>query len=226
MNIGLSDEDILSRLSNLEDSFVERKTEGDSADWLKTVVAFANSVPIGFPAILLIGVRNDGTVQGLENPDSVQRSLSQKVAQSYPIPYYMTRVLEGNGRRFLAVVVPGSEYRPHFAGPAFVRDGSQTIRASEEQFARLIAQRSSAAYEILKWRGKTVSVWHPSTALGTYHPAKGYNAEGIVSECNQFWVTLGGSAFGSTVSFGLEAFDIGYDHKNNRLELRFKAPFG
>ena len=226
MNIGLSDEDILSRLSNLEDSFVERKTEGDSGDWLKTVVAFANSVPIGFPAILFIGVRNDGTVQGLENPDSVQKSLSQKIAQSYPIPYCLTKVLEKNGRRFLAVVVPGSEYRPHFAGPAFVRDGSQTIRASEEQFARLMAQRSSAEYEILKWRGKTISVWHPSRVGGTYHPTTGYNADGIVSECNQFWVTLGGSAFGSTVSFGLEAFDIGFDHKNNRLELRFKAPFG
>jgi hypothetical protein len=226
MNVGLTDDDILSRLSNLEDSFVERKTEGDSGDWLKTVVAFANSLPLGYPAILFIGVRNDGTVQGLENPESVQKSLTQKVAQAYPIPYYLMKVLDKEGRRLLAVIVPGSEFRPHFAGPAFVRDGSQTVRASEQQFARLIAQRSNAAYQILQWRGKTVSVWHPSRAGATYHPSSGYTAQGIVSDCNQFWVTLGESAFGTSVSFALEAFDIGFDHKNNRLELRFKAPFG
>src|ERR1700733_2030489 len=169
MNVALSDKDILSRLTNLEDSFVERKTEGDSADWLKTVVAFANSLPHGYPAILFIGVRNDGSIQGLENPDSVQKSLSQKLAQAYPIPYCLTKVLEKDGKNFLAVVVPGSEFRPHFAGASFVRDGSQTIRASEQQFALMIAQRNSVAYEILKWRGKSVSVWHPGRAGATYH---------------------------------------------------------
>jgi schlafen family protein len=226
MNIHLSNEDYLSRLSNLEDSFVERKTEGDSGDWLKTVVGFANSVPVGYPAILFIGVRDDGSVQGLENPDSVQKSLSQKIAQSYPIPYYLTKVLEKDGKRFLAVVVPGSDSRPHFAGGAFVRDGSQTVRASEQQFTRLIAQRSSAGYELLKWLGKTVSVWHPNRSGATYHPTTGYTAQATISDCNQFYVTLRDSPFGEAVSFALDAFDIGFDNKNNRLEIRFKSPFG
>jgi predicted HTH transcriptional regulator len=225
MNIDLSDENIVLRLSNLEDSFVERKTEGDSADWLKTVVAFANSLPYGYPAILFIGVKNDGSIQGLENPDSVQKSLSQKLAQAYPIPYCLTKVLEKEGKKFLAVVVPGSEHRPHFAGAAYVRDGSQTVRASEQQFAILIAQRSSVAYEISKWRGKLVSIWHPGKIGVTYHPTTGYKAEGMISDCNQFFVTLEGSAFSSKVSFGLDAFDIGFDDARNRLELRFRGPF-
>lgn len=125
--IELADEDILARLDNVEDSFVERKTEGDSGDWLKTVVAFANSVPIGFPALLFIGVKDDGTIQGLANADSLQRKLSGKINEAYPVPYHCSEVLEKDGKKFLAVVVPGSENRPHFAGRSYVREGSESV---------------------------------------------------------------------------------------------------
>ena|SRR5438093_783295 len=56
----LSDADLLARVLNFEDSFTERKPSRDSRDWKKTLVAFANSAPIGFPAVLFIGVRPDG----------------------------------------------------------------------------------------------------------------------------------------------------------------------
>jgi predicted HTH transcriptional regulator len=59
--IELKDEGLLLRLRNFEDNFVERKTSADSKDWLKTVVAFANSTPVGYPAVLFIGVKDDGT---------------------------------------------------------------------------------------------------------------------------------------------------------------------
>jgi len=223
--VNLTDNDILLRLRDLEDSFVERKTESDSADWAKTVVAFANSMPVGYPAILFIGVTNDGVVQGLENPEATQKSLSKRVSHCFPIPYYFTRVMEFEGGRFLAVVVPGSQDRPHFAGSAFVREGSKSIAASEEQFGRLIAQRNSKAYEILKWMGKSICLWSPSTRGGTYHPSTGYRSECRVKDCNQFYVTIEGSQVGGVVSFDFEAFEIGFDHKSERLELRFKAPF-
>jgi hypothetical protein len=136
--------------------------------------------------------------------------------------------MQFDGKAFLAVIVLGSDRRPHFAGPAFVRDGAKTIAASEQQFAQLIAQRNSAAYEILQWKGKMISIWHPSRGHRefTYHPKTGYTAEGFVKDCNQFYVTIDDSAFGGRVSFGLEAFEIGFDHLKNRLELRFRAPFG
>ena len=223
--IELSDGDILSRLSNLEDSFVERKTEGDSGDWLKTVIGFANSVPIGYPALMFIGVKDDGTIQGLANTDSVQKKLSSKVNESYPVPYYWSKVLEKDDKKFLAVIVPGSENRPHFAGPSYVRDGSKTVSASEEQFKRLLAQRNSMAYELLKWRGKTVSVWQPTTAGATYHPSTGSVFDAIMADCNQFYVTLDSGQPASRISFALEAFNIGFDYTNNRLQIRFKTRF-
>jgi predicted HTH transcriptional regulator len=222
-NLIITDTDILSRLENLEDSFVERKTEGDSGDWLKSVVAFANSMPVGYPAILFIGVKNDGTVQGLKNPDSVQKSLSNKIASAYPVPYYWTKVLERGGQSFLAVIVPGRDTRPHFAGPAYVRDGSKSIAASEEQFKILMAQRNNVAYELLKWRGKPVSMWQPNKVGSVYHPSTGYRSEALVEECNQFYVTL--RIGQDRVSFSLESFTIGFDHAKNRLEIRSNGPF-
>lgn len=50
---------------------------------------------------------------------------------------------EGSPCSILAVVVGPSANRPHFAGLAYVRDGSRTIKASEQVFDQLIADRSS-----------------------------------------------------------------------------------
>jgi predicted HTH transcriptional regulator len=52
-------------MRNFEDHFVERKTAKDEKDRLKTVVAFANSAPFGYPSILFIGVKNSGEIERL-----------------------------------------------------------------------------------------------------------------------------------------------------------------
>jgi predicted HTH transcriptional regulator len=83
--VEINDQDLLLRLHSFEDAFVERKTSGDSKDWLKTVVAFANSTPIDYPAVMFIGVKDDGTHEGKQvNLDSLQRTLSEQVAKAYP----------------------------------------------------------------------------------------------------------------------------------------------
>ena len=51
-----------------EDYLLERKTEGDLLDLLKTMVAFANSVRPDHIATILIGERDDGTDKGVTNP--------------------------------------------------------------------------------------------------------------------------------------------------------------
>lgn len=141
-----------------EDHFIERKSFGDAKDWLKTVVAFANSTPLERCAVIYIGVRDDGTVEEAVNLDTVQRTLERRLAEAYPRITYTTRVLTEDGRHYLCVVVPGSAERPHFAGQAFVRVGSQTVNASAQQFERLIAERNSKVYAILRCQGKHVSV--------------------------------------------------------------------
>src|SRR5258706_10552958 len=120
----LKDEDILRRLANTEDSTVERKTASDYRDCLKTAVGFSNSMPIGDPALIFVGVQNDGTVQSSTmNLDALQMSISKELGKIYPPIYPQMKVMKnGEGKEFLAIIVRGSADRPHFAGQAYVRD--------------------------------------------------------------------------------------------------------
>ena len=107
--IELKDEELSLRLRNFEDNFVERKTSGDSKDWLKTVVAFANSTPVGYPAVLFIGVKDDGTPgDRTADLDSLQQTFSKKLSDAYPHIYCFPRVVNADGKELLAVIVPGS----------------------------------------------------------------------------------------------------------------------
>ena len=90
----LSDEELLSRLTNFEDQFVERKSAGDFKDWRKPVVAFANSRPIGFPGVLFIGIKNDGTVEENANLDSLQRKFSEILKTCIQHPTLASRAVQ------------------------------------------------------------------------------------------------------------------------------------
>jgi hypothetical protein len=229
--MNLTDADIMLRLTAFEDSFVERKTAGDSKDWLKTVVAFANSTPVGDPSFLFIGVRNDGSIEGNANLDSLQRTLSEKLSVAYPPIYVVTKILQCDGKQFLVVIVPGSANRPHFAGQAFVRDGSQSVPSSAEQFDTLIAERNSKVREIRKWVGKQITVQRPTTpetqhshlvavyGLGT----SGGKLMGTIVDCNQFYVTVASvTRAGFQISFPLSTIEINFDHNDRCLELRLR----
>jgi hypothetical protein len=212
--VELSDTDLLLRLKNYEDYFVERKTSGDHKDWLKTVVGFANSNPIGYPAVLYIGVKDGGEIEEDVNHDSVQKTLAKKLAAAYPTIYYLTRVLNENGRQFLAVIVPGSENRPHFAGPSYVRIGSETLVASEPQFQSLIAQRQSKAYEILKHKGEKVTIVYRGDRR---FPNK---TGGLIEGWNQFYATYLSSS--NRVSAPLSWIELSYDHVLSMLQIEIR----
>jgi predicted HTH transcriptional regulator len=211
--INLTDQDILLRLISFEDAFVERKTANDSKDWLKTIVAFANSTPVGDPAILFIGVRNNGDIEEGTNLDSLQRTLSEKMAVAYPPIYYLPKILQHDGKQFLAVIVPGSENRPHFAGQSYVRVGSETKKASESQYEELLAQRQSKAFEILKWKNQEITMERTYEGRTTK-----YGSVAKVAGCNAFYVTL--RQGNDSVSFALTKVEISHDDKERRLKLQ------
>lgn len=191
--IELSDQDILVRLKNFEDAFVERKSTGDMRDLLKTAVGFANSIPVGYPAILFYGVTDKGEPEGKANLDTLQKTINEKLSEAYPSIYYLAKVLQLDGKQFLAVIIPGSENRPHFAGRSYIRVGSETRDASEAQFGRLIAERNSKVREILKWQGQQITVQFPpveQTFAGTVHRAEEKPLSAHVLDCNQFFATL------------------------------------
>lgn len=185
----LSDRELLARLRNFEDPFVERKVDGDLKDCLKTAVAFANTLPNEMPGVLFIPVKNDGTVKPGVDLDLLQRKISDKLADAYPPLSYFQRIIVADDIPLVAVIVGGSSERPHFSGPAFVRDGSKTVQASRQQFDLLVARRQSVVEELRRWIGKVVSyvVVRPPNMGG---PRIHNRYEATVVECNQWYVTL------------------------------------
>jgi len=220
--IQLTDEDILLRLANTEDSTIERKSVNDYRDCLKTAVAFSNSLPIGDPGIIFVGVFDDGRVQESNNNlDSLQKKVSEEINKIYSPIYPQMKVMRKEGKEFLAVIVRGSPERPHFAGQSYIRSGSKTVVASEAQFGRLVAERNSKAREILKWgsrevtyrfaRGDNISVGKHLLTMRTFCR---------VVDCNQFFVTLE-FGFDEKVqrAYPLAFIEINHDCEHDHLEL-------
>jgi predicted HTH transcriptional regulator len=86
------------------------------------VVAFANSVPVGLPAVLYIGVKDNGEIETPQtNLDKIQTKFNTHMQSVYPRIAYAPKIVAEGGRQALAVMIPGSELRPHFAGLSYVR---------------------------------------------------------------------------------------------------------
>ena len=219
--IEFTDAELLARLRDTEDNFVERKTRNDKKDWLPAAVAFANSVPYDYPAILFIGVKDDGTLEGGDcNFESLQKSLNKELSEAYPPIYTLPKMLKEGDKECLAVIVPGSRARPHFAGPSYVRVGPETKKASEEQFAVLIAERNSKVHFIRQWVGRTVKMQTWCLMSGSRVDAGCSSV--LLTGCNQHYATVQ-PAGGKPESYPLERVRISFDHESDTLKLEIEG---
>ena len=163
-----------------EDSLREKKGESDLRDLLKTLVAFANSVAPGDTAKIFIGEMDDGTVQGVINPENINRTIVKEVDKIYPPIYYRTEVYEREGKQCVRVDIKHNGQAPHFGGPAWVRRGSQSQKATEELYQQMVDQRQSKVRVLMQWLDKVVTV------EGTER-AQAVNPRGNVPMFNQEW---------------------------------------
>jgi hypothetical protein len=220
--IDLNEADLLARMKNFEDHLVERKVISDQKDWKKTAVAFANSTPVGLPAVLFIGVRNNGEIETpQQNLDDAQKKFNSRMQDVYPRVPYVPKIISDKGQQALAIIIPGSELRPHFAGLSYVRRGSETFEASEQQLRDLITQRNSKAARILAWKDKTITVvipLPPSASHLELAQTSKFNAS-VVTECNPFYVSLQPSPTEPPTSFPLSRIEILFDNLRQRLQL-------
>ncbi|MFH1702173.1 MAG: ATP-binding protein [Nitrospirota bacterium] len=220
----LTDQEIKDRLLNFEDNFTERKTEGDHKDFLKTICGFANSVLEGQIAILFIGVKNDGTIQGIKGMDSLQKTVKEICEKKcYPKVIYQTRIMQKDNKNYLAVLIPHNKDKPHFSGPAFVRKGSETIVASDEMFEELIYSRTSKVAEILKWKDKLITVEAIRKKLGSTESLGDSRYRDVheckLIECNPHFVRMNIISSDKYISEPLTNIVINYDEKKYRLKL-------
>ncbi len=152
--------ELLRRLKHHEDGFTERKLEGvGSREFRKAIVAFANSLPPNRTAILFVGVANSGEIRGVENPDKLRRTL-RNIAENdcYPPIWIDTQPLETHGKTIVAVVVEHGSRKPHFAGPAYIRRGSESLNATEEVYKELLLSQDDKRSWLLDHRDETWTV--------------------------------------------------------------------
>jgi hypothetical protein len=216
-----------------EDNLLERKVESDLKDLLKTLVAFANSVKPGHTATILIGEKDDGTIQGVKNPDNIQKKIRRECEKIYPPILWRSRVYEKEGKYCIRVEIEYDGETPHFGGPAWVRQGSETIMATEETFQKLIDLRSSIVFELAKWLNKEVTVHGDTSTVPPSRKEEGFGPPKVrlfkhrwkweefvkIVFVNNFWITFEKLETGDRVSEPLSKLALSYDDKKDQLKV-------
>lgn len=139
--------DTQALLLNGESETVEFKSSlSDTRRVLDTVAAMAS---IGGGCII-VGVRDDGTVSGVDLGEGALEQLGQRVlAATDPKVFVRMDVEELPGGTVLRIDVPPGD-GPHLAnGRAFMRSGPATVQMSRDEYERRLLERlrESAGYE-------------------------------------------------------------------------------
>ena len=184
----------------------------------------------GHQAVLLIGERDDGNIQGVTNPDNIQKSIRRCAEEIYPPILWRSMVYEKENKCCVRVEVEYDGETPHFGGPAWVRKGSESIIATDIIFQRLIDLRSGIVFKLENWLNKEVSVHGDSSTipnrdsginkslwLPLMHRWKPDETVKIVF-VNGFWVTFEKLENGEKVSEPLRKITLSYDDKQNRTQ--------
>lgn len=220
-----------------EDNLLERKVESDLKDLLKTLVGFANSVKPGHIATILIGERNDGSIAGVTNPDNIQKTIRNECDKIYPPIIWRSKVYEKEGEKCVKIEVEFSGETPHFGGPAWIRRGSETVKATDDLFQKLVNLRNGKVFELGKWVGKEVTIHAdqshiPPLLINEYGTPAGRQKKFVYKHrwpkeescvklisVNNFWATFLKTDTNTNHSEPLEKITLTFDDVNNRLKI-------
>ena len=215
-----------------EDNLLENKLESDLKDLLKTMVAFSNSVVPGHKAVINIGIDDQGEIKGVTNPDQIQKNIRKEADKIYPSIVWRSQVIENQKTAFVRVEIEYSGNAPHFGGPAWVRKGSETVKASDEVFQKLIDLRTDIIFELNKWLGKRVTI------LGNIHsipsprdvnlevprlisqhrlPLSEQEAELVAA--NRYWIRFYIISQGIYYVEPIKKLTLTFDQKHERLQI-------
>lgn len=242
----LPESELVRLLKSSESHWVERKPSGVSSEDIRdTLVAFANSVAEKQHAVLFIGVSNDGKLKGVENADQKQKDVTKIAEQRcYPPVKSEPTAFCVDGVELVAVVVGPSSNRPHFSGHAYIRVGSETKKASPEEFEELIAGRNDKVRRILQEKDKMATVfWDgkepPSISFGAIlqrksrfaPPSQPFEAECVIVACDSSFVRFNVVAAMNPIyrekkqvsprafSVPIDRVTLGFDNEEQRLKL-------
>ena len=132
-------------------------------------------------------------MQGCNNADIVQKRVRDALHECYPPIAYVSEVMTLDGKDVVAVRVMASPDRPHFTGLAYVRVGSESVKASPQLFDEMVAARNSKVAAILRLRGTLITAFGVGHRLGHIRRIEGAyreSAECEVIACDAHQVTL------------------------------------
>lgn len=229
----MTPDELLRKVGDHEDNFTERKPEGVSpAELRQTACAFANTVPEGREAVLYIGIHDkSGEVIGVGNTDAVQKRIRDAChGDCYPPIEYVSEVLSVDNKKVVAVVIPPSMSKPHFSGPAFVRVGSESPKASSQQYEELILSRVDSAREILKHKHEIFTVTGIAYKLGSNKPLSDSSyretRECRLTRCTGHLVSFEDISSGLQFSEPLAHVTVTHDHERWRPMVLVTFPKG
>lgn len=125
-------------------------------DIKKEIIAFANCAG----GKLYIGVRDDGTVVGLNNPDEVSLQISNMVRDSIKPDVTMFlhyQTVEENGKEIVAVDIQRGTDRPYYLAKkgmrpegVYVRQGYSSVPATDTAIRRMIKETDGDRFEAMR----------------------------------------------------------------------------
>lgn len=139
----------------VESDVVELKSQV-IGDICKEVIAFANTKG----GTLYIGVEDDGTVVGVDDPDGVILRVNNMVRDSIKPDITMFvgyQAHEMEGKRIVAVTIQKGTDRPYYLGSkglkpsgVYVRNGTSTDPATDTAIRRMIKETDGDSFEMMR----------------------------------------------------------------------------
>ena len=116
-----------------------------TSTFLKTVSAYANYGN----GIIKFGINDDGTIGGIEEPESACLDIENRINDSiHPVPDYTLSI--NRKHNVITLRVSEGRYKPYlYKGKAYKRNDSSTIEADQLELKRLTLEGSNMYYEEL-----------------------------------------------------------------------------
>lgn len=137
---------------NFKNQDVEFKQEY-VPDIRKEVMAFANADG----GIVLVGVRKDGVVIGVDDPDGVMLQIANSLKDALApdiMPFVNIKMIEMEGKQVIEIDVATDTNRPYYIrekglkpSGVYVRKGSSSQPMTDEGIREMIIQSSGSSYE-------------------------------------------------------------------------------
>lgn len=146
----IDEQELRQLLADLESDRVERTTSTRDTDkFCEAICAFANDMPANnCPGYLVIGVRNDGKIEGLEVTDNLLQQLSNYAdsGQIVPLPSMAVQKMSLAEGDVAVVEVRPSDMPPvRYRGRVYIRRGPRKAIANEQEERVLTEKRAHHA---------------------------------------------------------------------------------